>query len=264
MTLSMTTKIKTPGRVDIFGTKFSNVNLESAIDFLTKNKFETPKYVCFPSTDTITVAYNNPKFQKILNKSLITFVDGKFTEFYLRLKGYKDIKNVSGYWLLENLLQTPSTHYFYGCDNQTLKALDEKLRIKFPNAKILGFKAPPFVQLEEIYHNKQIVEDFKKISSLGPDYIWVGISTPKQDFLMHHYVKHLEKGVMFGVGAVLLYHSGAEKKGPEFLKKLGLRWLLRVIKNPGRIKQRKVFYNLIFVIKLVVKHDLLRLKLNKK
>ena len=82
-------------RINLFGLKFSNINLKQAITFLTMRKIEKG-YICFPSTNTISKAYKSTKLRNIFNGSLITFCDGKVTEFYLRIKGYKNIKNVGG------------------------------------------------------------------------------------------------------------------------------------------------------------------------
>ena len=157
-------------------------------------------------------------------------------------------------------MQTDFTHFFYGCDEPTLKKLRHNLRNRFPSAKILGFRAPPFVELSKIYPNQQIINDFHEINKLKPDFIWIGISTPKQDYLLHYYNRYLDKGVMLGVGAVLLYHSGVENKGPEIFKKFGLRWVLRLSKNPKRILQRKVLNNWFLLLFLIIKHDLFRFK----
>ncbi|NJK85296.1 MAG: WecB/TagA/CpsF family glycosyltransferase [Bacteroidales bacterium] len=49
--------------------------------------------------------------------------DGKPTQIYGRLKGDPKISNVSGYWLLRNLLKTQLSHYFYGADEETLEIM---------------------------------------------------------------------------------------------------------------------------------------------
>jgi len=218
-----------PEKIDIFGVKFSSVCLESASSFLTDYKATNPGYVCFPATGCFKMAHNVPEFKKILNQSLLTVADGKITEYYANIKGYKELKNVSGYWLMHNLLQSELTHFFYGCDIETLNKLKKNLYINYPNANILGFKAPPFIELSNIKNNKQIEKDIYYINSLKPDLIWVGISAPKQEYLMCYYIEYIDKGIMLGVGAVFLYHAGLLKKGPEIFKMLGLRWLIRLI-----------------------------------
>jgi N-acetylglucosaminyldiphosphoundecaprenol N-acetyl-beta-D-mannosaminyltransferase len=55
---------------------------------------------------------------------------------------------------------------------------------------------------------------------------------------------------MLGVGAVFLYMAGTIKKGPEFLKRLGLRWVLRIIQEPKRLFL-STLPSIFFFIKLV-------------
>jgi len=255
----MTKKIKTLDRVNIFGTKFSVVDLELATKFLTMNTFDKPEYFCFPSTDTISKAYKDNTLQNIINGSCIVFTDGKITEYYLRIKGIRGVKNVSGYWLMENLLKTNLRHFFYGCDDLVLTKLKKQLLLKHPDANIIGFKAPPMVNLSNIYFNNQIIKDFEEINKMKPDVIWIGLSTPKQDYLMFNYKNYLDKGVMLGVGAVFLYQAGIVNKGPEWIKKLGLRWLVRLLQNPLWIIKTKV-PGYFYFFYLIIKHDILRIR----
>lgn len=247
-----------PERIDIFGVKFSKVDCDSAVEFLRNAKFDSCQYVCFPSTDIIAIAYNNRKFLKILNNSCLTLIDGKITEYYARIKGYRGIKNVSGYWLMDKLLQTDLKHYFYGCDDDVLTKLKDKLLFKFPKAKILGLKAPPFITMQEVYPNNQIKEDFEEINQFKPDIIWVGISTPKQDCLMYNYKSYLDKGILIGVGAVFLYQAEVMNKGPEILKKLALRWLYKLLQEPKKSDHKDLIKNFGEFIKLIFKHDILK------
>lgn len=115
-----------PKKIDILGTHFSNTNLKEVVEFIKFKKFNEPNYVCFPSTNTIAKAHKDKKFQYILNNALLTIADGKFTQFYARMYGNKKIKSISGYWLMKELLQTNLSHFFYGCDDETLAKLKKK------------------------------------------------------------------------------------------------------------------------------------------
>lgn len=245
-------------RVNIFGTLFSCLDIDRGVKKIVNYEFTNTSYVCFPSTGLISEAHKNNKLREIYNNSFITFADGKFTEIYAKIKGYKNLKNVSGYWLMEDLLRTDLAHYFYGCNDEILAKLKDKLLKKFPNANILGFKSPPFVELNEVFANDQIIADLKEINSLSPDLVWIGISSPKQDYLMHYYQEYLDRGVMLGVGAVFLYHAGLVNKGPEILKKLALRWLWRLCQEP--IRHWRMFIPGIYFLFLILKHDVFRLK----
>jgi len=116
-----------------------------------------------------------------------------------------------------------------------LNALEKRIKQEFPQANILGMKAPPMVSVADITNNSEIQADLAYISSLRPHFIWIGISSPKQDFLMHHASSQLSTGILLGIGGVFNYLAYPETKSPEWMKRLGLRWLYRALREPRRL-----------------------------
>ena len=247
-------------RFNVFGTYISCIEKRSTFENLANRIITNPGYLSFPDTNVVAKAYKDDKLKTILNSSLITFTDGKFTEFYARLKGEKKIKNISGYDLLERLLNSGKSHFFYGLNQQQLNKLEAVISKEHPNANVLGYKSPPFLKLNEIVKSERIKEDIAEINSLKPDFIWIGISSPKQDYLMAHYVNQLDQGIMVGVGAVLLYKAGLVKKGPQWVKNIGMRWLYRFVQEPERVWKKGSIKNILFFVYLVIKHDIFRIK----
>jgi N-acetylglucosaminyldiphosphoundecaprenol N-acetyl-beta-D-mannosaminyltransferase len=189
-----------------------------------------------------SLAFENEKLREILGTSLLTLPDGKPLEWVARIKGFKKVKTVSGYWLLVELLRSKKSHFFYGTNEKTLNKIRQRIDIEFPEANVLGYKSPPILNnLNSIEKNKEISDDIKYINSLKPDLIWIGISSPKQDYLMGTYYSKLDQGLMMGIGGVFDYFAGIHKKGPEWLKKAGFRWLYRLAQNPRRLWKKYFF-----------------------
>jgi N-acetylglucosaminyldiphosphoundecaprenol N-acetyl-beta-D-mannosaminyltransferase len=172
--------------------------------------------------------------------------DGKPSQIVGNLKGHKKVKTVSGFHLCNALLTTSLTHYFYGANKEVLMKIKNNLNSSFPNATILGFKEAPFVDENQIKNNLQIKKDIDHINSLKPDLIWIGLSSPKQDYLMHYFYHDFNKSLLLGVGGVFLYLSDEKMKSPEWVKKIGFRWLYRLAKEPARLGP-KVFRTLKFL-----------------
>ena len=226
--------------INIFGTQVSISNIEVApeqIQSLVKLK---SGYICLPDAYVIVSATKNKKLQNILNNSLLTLPDGSPLVIYAKQKGIKNISSVSGYWLVKKLLDTNLNHYFYGSSQEELLRIKKNIIIEFPAAKVLGYKSPPLVKQEEIENNPQIAKDIQKINLLKPDIIWIGLNSPKQDYLMSAYTPLLEKSIMIGIGGVYDYLSGTMKISPEWVKKLSLRWVYRITQNPKRIYRKAV------------------------
>jgi N-acetylglucosaminyldiphosphoundecaprenol N-acetyl-beta-D-mannosaminyltransferase len=224
-------------RINLFGIFVSKINLKETVLY---NYIQT-HYICLPDLSVIVSAQKDKKLIHILNNSLLTLPDGKPLEFIGKIKGEKNMSTVSGYWLIRELLQSNLRHYFYGSRPENTKLLVEKLENEFPESNIVGFGSPPILNLDEIENNDAILNEMAKINLLKPDLIWVGISSPKQDYLIAYFSNRLQHGVMIGVGGVFDYLSGNTRKSPEWIKKIGLRWLYRLLQEPQRLWKKYFF-----------------------
>lgn len=222
-------------RFDFLGVQISDINLPKAEAFVKAFPFDRPAYICFPDASVIREAGQDAQLRAILNAALLTMPDGKPSQLAARLQGFKDVRTVSGFHLCKALLQTDLTHYFYGGSEDMLTKIRLNLQANYPKAKILGFKSPPFVEKEAIETNAEIAGDIAAINRTLPDILWIGISSPKQDYLMHHFFQQLDKTIMMGVGGVFLYLADESLKSPEWMKKMGLRWAFRLAKEPARL-----------------------------
>ena len=91
------------------------------------------------------------------------------------------------------------------------------------------------------------------IMSNGSQYVFLGLSFPKQELMAMEIDKELrnrgyEKGVLFLLlGASYEFYSGLKKRAPAFYRKTGLEWLYRFMQEPGRMWKRYTVGNMKFV-----------------
>lgn len=242
-------------RISIFGTQVSVTNIQKAPGQIQELAKKEPGYICLPDGYVIVSATKNKKLQGILNNSLITFPDGSPLVMYAKRQGEKELGSVSGFWLVKELMKTELSHYFYGSSDKELAKIKENLSAEFPEAKIAGFKSPPWVKLEDIETNAALQNDFETIQKIAPDIIWIGMNSPKQDYLMAHYSTMLPNSILIGIGGVYDYLSGSMTISPEWVKKIGLRWVYRVAQNPKRIFKKAVIaifgFSLLYIRELI-------------
>lgn len=222
-------------RFNFLGVEISVINFQQALEHIQSFSYQHPAYICFPDASVVTQASKNPLLKQILNNAFLTMPDGKPSQLAARLQGFKEVTTVSGFHLCCALLETTMSHYFYGGDDEVLRKLKATIMKKYPAAKILGYNSPPYLQLDEVEGNATIAKDIREINLLKPDLVWIGISSPKQDYLMFNFYNHLDRSLMLGVGGVFLYLADESLKSPEWIKKAGLRWLFRLVKEPGRL-----------------------------
>ena len=157
------------------------------------------------------------------------------------------MERVAGPDLMLEIFRSPRfanrTHFLYGGDPGVGEELAANLQRWFPWVRIVGMFTPPYRDLtpEEERHF------VGTISCLKPDFIWVGISAPRQEAFMAHYLPLLDTRLMFGVGAAFDYHTGRIRDCSAWIKRAGLQWLHRLLQDPRRLWRRYLRNNPAFL-----------------
>ena len=87
----------------------------------------------------------------------------------------------------------------------------------------------------------------EELQRLQPDYIWVGLGTPKQQAWVSRHKHLLGRGVIFGVGFAFDANAGLKPDAPLWMQRSGLEWFYRLITEPRRLAKRYLINNPIFV-----------------
>jgi N-acetylglucosaminyldiphosphoundecaprenol N-acetyl-beta-D-mannosaminyltransferase len=135
-------------------------------------------------------------------------------------------------------------HYFCGGEPGVAENLRGEMIRRFPWAQIAGTYSPPFRPMTATEER----EFEMKVRLVQPDIIWVGLSTPKQERFMARYLPVLDTKLMVGVGAAFLFHTGAIRDSPEWIKVAGLQWLHRLLQEPARLWRRYLLNNPLFIL----------------
>ncbi|WP_333258017.1 WecB/TagA/CpsF family glycosyltransferase [Microcoleus sp. S13_C5] len=132
--------------------------------------------------------------------------------------------------------------YLYGSQASVLEALCRNLCQRFPKLIIAGTQPSKFRHVSP--QEKQ--EIAQQIRNSGAAITFVGLGCPRQEVWAYEYRDDLSMPLI-AVGAAYDFHAGNLAKSPEFLSKIGLEWLFRMIKEPKRLWQRYVFLNPLYI-----------------
>ncbi|MEG4836911.1 WecB/TagA/CpsF family glycosyltransferase [Microcoleus sp. BR0-C5] len=132
--------------------------------------------------------------------------------------------------------------YLYGSQASVLKALSRNLCQRFPKLIIAGTQPSKFRHVSP--QEKQ--EIAQQIRNSGAAITFVGLGCPRQEVWAYEYRDDLSMPLI-AVGAAYDFHAGNLAKSPDFLSKIGLEWLFRMMKEPRRLWQRYVFLNPLYI-----------------
>jgi N-acetylglucosaminyldiphosphoundecaprenol N-acetyl-beta-D-mannosaminyltransferase len=90
-----------------------------------------------------------------------------------------------------------------------------------------------------------------EINRLSPDFIWVGLGTPKQQAWIHKHKHLIKHGVMLGVGFAFDANAGMKPDAPQWMQRAGLTWVHRLASEPRRLGPRYFKYNILFLYYLM-------------
>ncbi|MDE2472652.1 MAG: WecB/TagA/CpsF family glycosyltransferase [Bradyrhizobium sp.] len=177
------------------------------------------------------------------NASLVV-ADGAPLFWICRMySGGNEIGRVPGADLVESVcklsLATGQSHFFYGGRPTVAQTMADLLSKKYLGLKVAGTCSPPMLDIGPDFEVRgPNLEDAKRIQESGADFVWVGISTPKQEYWISKAAPIVGHGVFIGVGAAFDFHSGNVQRAPAWMRNNGLEWLHRLGSEPRRLWRR--------------------------
>ncbi|MDE7205499.1 MAG: WecB/TagA/CpsF family glycosyltransferase [Lachnospiraceae bacterium] len=203
-------------------------------------------YICVSNVHTTVMSYENEHYRMVQNSAAMALPDGAPLSKYSRMLGFRNAERVTGPDLMVELFRISGKkgyrHFFYGSTQQTLDDMRTALQRNFPDMVIAGMYAPPFRPLTE----KEDQEVTAQINDARPDFVWVGLGAPKQEYWMYDHQGKLN-AVSVGVGAGFDYMAGNIRRAPRIMQVLCLEWLYRLMQDPKRLWKRYVVTNTKFV-----------------
>jgi N-acetylglucosaminyldiphosphoundecaprenol N-acetyl-beta-D-mannosaminyltransferase len=192
-------------------------------------------YICMAAVHGIMEAQRRPEVMNAYTESFMNLPDGRPTVWVGRLQGFELIEQVSGPQVMLEIFRrkafAPYTHFLYGGKPGVAKELAARLSRQFPWARIVGTYTPPFRELKL----QEELELSATMRRLRPSFVWVGISSPRQELFMHRHQNRFPTTLMFGVGAAFDFHTGRIRDSADWIKRAGLQWMHRLLQDPKHL-----------------------------
>lgn len=224
---------------NVLGIGVHAVDMESAVARMRLAIEEGSKgYVCLAGVHGVMEARRHADLRDILEQAYLVVPDGMPMVWMGHLQGLRKMQRVFGPDLMLEMIGgkdfAQMRHFLCGGEPGVAEQLREKLTRRFPWASIVGTYTPPFRAMTA----EEESDLAARVQAARADVVWVGIGTPKQEAFMQRTLPLLDTKLMIGVGAAFLYHTGAIRDSPEWVKRAGLQWLDRLLQEPARLWRR--------------------------
>jgi N-acetylglucosaminyldiphosphoundecaprenol N-acetyl-beta-D-mannosaminyltransferase len=232
----------------MLGVLITPTNLPRAVETLDAWRVQGRReYVCCVSVHGLVEAQSDPDFRDVLSRAALTTQDGMPLVWWCRHAGYRETSRACGRDVLSAMCEIAGKrghrHYFYGGAPGIPELLVANLKQRFPDLIVAGYRSPPFRPLTP----EEDAAEIAMINETKPDFVWIGLGTPKQDRWMADHLGKINATAMLGVGAAFDFHAGVKKNAPVWMQRSGLEWVFRLASEPRRLARRYLVGNAIFV-----------------
>lgn len=236
-------------RVDVLGVGVSAIDMSIALEEIERWIVDGERhYVCVTGVHGVMECQRDQELLRIHNESGLTTPDGMPMVWAGHRAGAAQMQRVYGPDLMLALAERAAANgwrsFFYGGKPGVADLLVARLQERFPSFVSVGTYSPPFRPLTPDEDEALIAQ----INDAGADFVWVGLSTPKQERWMAAHVGRVHASALLGVGAAFDIHAGTLPQAPRWMQSRGLEWFYRLVREPRRLWRRYLYNNPQFVL----------------
>jgi N-acetylglucosaminyldiphosphoundecaprenol N-acetyl-beta-D-mannosaminyltransferase len=201
------------------------------------------------NTDFIAIARRDDGFRRLAWQADLIVPDGAPVLWAARRLGHSLSSRVTGPDLIEMAVRHSQEHgsslYFLGGVPGTPERAAKALRARLGEFRLAGTSSPD-MGLDAA----RDAEIAREVAATDPDFVFVGLGCPKQEFFIRQHRDILRDSVCAGVGGSFSYLSGDIRRAPGWAQRSGLEWLFRVMRQPRHLARRYFVDDLPIVFKL--------------
>jgi N-acetylglucosaminyldiphosphoundecaprenol N-acetyl-beta-D-mannosaminyltransferase len=117
------------------------------------------------------------------------------------------------------------------------------LKARFPGLVIAGARDGFFAQSES-------ADVAAAIAASGARLLFAGMGSPRQEYWLDEHLRQTACGVGIGVGGSFDVIAGRVRRAPAFVRRVGLEWLYRLIKEPRRWRRQLALPRFVWLVAL--------------
>jgi N-acetylglucosaminyldiphosphoundecaprenol N-acetyl-beta-D-mannosaminyltransferase len=233
----------------MFGIDFARLDAKSALDRIEAAAEQGPPVrVVHVNVHGVNLAHADPAYRGVLNCAHVILNDGKGVMMGARILGTPFPEDLNGNFftplLLERARDKKWPVFFFGARPGVAARAAAELERQIPGLQIVGIRdgyTPPG-------HEEELLQ---AIRDSGAALLLVGLGNPRQELWLDGYLDKTGARIGVGVGAFFDFQAGAIPRAPEWMNRMGLEWLYRLMLEPGRLWHRYVVGNPRFLLRVL-------------
>lgn len=226
---------------------FSHSEMYSLFDNWLVDKSSRSHFVATVNVNCCVAALLNPHLRCVYNSADLTGIDSMPFLRWARLFHNRASDRCYPPDMILDISEKAKTRsysfFFYGGFPDSGPKLDQYFTRRYEGITVVGTYSPPFRPLTE----EEDAEVCAMINKAQPDFLWIGLGSPKQDVWISEHRDKIRGTIMVASGATFDFLSGRIKQAPKWIRQSGFEWLYRLTRDFRRLWIRYTVYNFIFI-----------------
>lgn len=233
----------TGGRAELFGVPIDLLGIDDTVARC-RELVESglPAQHVVLNAGKVVMMRDVPGLREIVADCDVVNADGQSVVWAGRLLGVPVPERVAGIDLMDRLLAEAEERawpvYFLGARREVLERFVEVARQRYPGIEVAGARDGYFDDDAAVC---------AAVRESGARLLFVGISSPRKEFLLREQRETLGPMLSMGVGGSFDVWAGLTSRAPGWMQKAGLEWFHRLMQEPGRMWRRYLVGNTRFV-----------------
>ena len=264
-----------PDTVEVLGVRFHNLNRSEAAHAIARLAQDGHQaYVVKPYSEFMPRAAREPEIRRVLNGASLCLPDGVgilWAAHYLSLRGGRlralwqlplslasiafspsSIKrplreNMAGVDLTWQMLaafeEAEQTVFLLGGTEAELRGTRERIEAEFPSLLIVGAHRGHFDQAGA--RNDAVITE---INAAAPEALLIAMGFPLQERWIASNLPRLSVNVAIAEGGSFSFISGVTRRAPLWMRRTGLEWLFRLLRQPWRLRRQFALPVLVWLV----------------
>jgi exopolysaccharide biosynthesis WecB/TagA/CpsF family protein len=213
------------------------------LDIVADRSVEHPRHLCYVNAHSLNLAYRDDSYRDALSRAHLVLNDGIGIELAARMRGREFPENLNGSDFTLRLLSCAAENgwkvYLYGGQPGVADTARKRLCESIEGLQIVG--------VLDGYDERPPKEIVWEIRMSRADVVIVALGQPQQELWLDKHLAATGCHLGVGVGAFFDFISGRVVRAPQWMNRLGIEWLFRLVQEPGRLWRRYVVGNPVFL-----------------
>jgi N-acetylglucosaminyldiphosphoundecaprenol N-acetyl-beta-D-mannosaminyltransferase len=222
-------------KIDVLGVKIDDLTYDEAVGEVNSFWNIGKHYVVTPNPEMVMYATQHPDHKIVLNRADMSIADGIGIVWASIMLGRPLKGRVTGTDLAEKLIgeaaKRGETVFFLGGRNNAAEESAKKFLKHFKGLRVAGWAEGDASEKGDdeircLIGNKQI------------GLLLVAYGHPGQEYWISRNIQYLNVKVAMGIGGAFDFWSGKAIRAPLWVRKIGLEWLYRLVRDPRRFSRQ--------------------------